>query len=242
MEKLTLLEKDYNRFLENFDRFSIILWIIPILVAFWKIKNLNYPLRIYLYYSLTIFSLHILEHVHIWAVMKYDPYWEFMKSLKINDTTFFVIFFRLTVYYFIGRFYKQILQKKTSSIVYKISWVCFISSIFIYWFVDGYNKYGFVNPILVRLFLIVIPITFLSEIYSNRPNITLWKNPYFLISQSLIISNVLSLLFALIAESIHYTNFVLYAQLSIVRNIVSIFTDLLVAYAFYQARNVKFMK
>jgi hypothetical protein len=244
MDNFSQLEKYYNGILTDFDRFSIIFWIIPILVALWNRKQLNNALKIYLYYSLVHFGLHILEHIHIWAVMKSDPFWELMKLLNIKDTTFFNIFYRLAGFYFVGKFYSAILNLPLSKIIYRASLICIVLAVWIFWFIDGYNKFGIVNLFLIRLFLIVMPMIFLNQLYSqaSKSNRNLWKNSYFLISISLLVSNVLSMLFALVAERIHYTDFVLYAQLSIIRNVISILTDLIVAYAFCKANNVLYFK
>lgn len=242
MHKLTIIEEHYNNLLIDFNKFSVMFLLLQIFVALWNWKYIGKPLKVYFYYTLMVVFIHLLEHIHIWVVMNYDPYWEFMKSVNIGDTTFFNIFYRITIFYFLGKFYEMLFDTQMGLITRKISVISISIVILIFCFIDGYNQYGTINAIVTRIFSIVIAGLYLKQVFFKAPNLNLWKNPYFLISQSLIISNVLSMLFALIAEEIHYTNFVMYAQLSIGRNIINIVTELLVAYAFYQARYVKFLK
>lgn len=241
MPQLSELEQHYNNILILFDRFSILFLLIPVPFALKKIRNIQFPMKVFAYFLFTSLLLHISEHIHIWAVLKYDPYWEFMKSINIRDTNFFNIFYRLTSYIYLGIFYQLTLFQKKSeqSPIKNIAFGLCVVTIFIYFFIDGYNKFGTVNSILSRCFMIVLSLWSIKQIFKYQLNFRIWKNPFFLISLGILFPTAFTLILSFFSDTLHENDFILYVKTIIGRNIISLAGEILFALSFIYSKNAK---
>ena len=235
MHQLSDIEQSYNKMLILFDRISILFSLIP-LMYIWKVYyTKDKAIKVFTYFILASILLHIIEHIHIWIVLTYDPYWEIMKKLNIRDTNFFNIFYRLNIYIFLGIFYEEIIVRRTIhqiSIIH-ICCILIIFSILIYFFVDGYNQFGTVNSIVSRSFQILFSLISINQIFKSKLNTSIWKNPYFLINLGILLPNSFTLLLSFLSDTFHKTNFILYVQSVIIRNVITLLGEIFFTMAFY---------
>ena len=242
MHNLNELEQDYNKILILFDRVSILFWFIPIPTILLNWNRMSKELKIFAFYLVALLSLHFIENIHIWAVLKFDPYWEFMKSIDIRDTNFFNIFYRLTSYIFLGFFYEiTILKENNHELNFKKkSLILCMIAIFIFFFIDGYSKFGTVNSILSKCFQIILPLISINQMFKYRLNSNIWKNSFFLVNLGILLPTAFTLILSFFSDSLHENHFILFVQSIIARNIISLIGEILFAFAFVYSNNSKF--
>ncbi len=232
MNYLSPEEQYYNQILIFFDGVSLLFWLIPLPFILINWKYLGEPLKLFGKYLITTLALHVLEQIHIWTVLKYDPYWEFMKKLDITDTNFLNISYRLASYIFLSFFYFKILNSRTKVSVNTLIVIQCSFVIIIYFFIDGYNKFGTVNSTLNRTFQIVLPLIYLRKISISKLNSNIWENSFVLITIGLLVTNILSLCLSFFSSGLHEANFILYVKTVIFRNVISLIGEVLFANAF----------
>lgn len=235
-------EKIYNNLFIFSSKIGIIFTIIPILLVLFRRKKLNQSLWIFLFYLLATIGVNLLEQGFIWIANNYTslilPY---LKKFQISDVNFLNIFFRLADYIGLGLFFGSILEKNVGSWVKKISYACAAFAIVVYFFIDGYNQYGVVNPLMDRIYVIVLPLLYIKQVHQSEPTINLWKNSYFLISLGVLIPELFSMIMSFTGDKLYETDFILFIKLSLVRNLLTVLAQFAFAYAFYQARYLKFL-
>jgi hypothetical protein len=238
MRYLSPTEQYYNQFVILFDGISLFFWLIPLPFIWLYWKELNKPLKLFGAYLFTLFFWHIIEQIHIYTVLKNDFYWEIMKGLDLRDTNFLGITYRLTTLLFLNVFYQYTFDKTNSYLflekpIFIIS--CFVC-ISIYFYVDGYKEYGTVNSTLIRSYLIVLPTIAIYKLAKVQLNNTIWKNPIFLINMGLLVPNIFMLLMSFLGSDLHKSNFILFAQSGVIRNILSLLGELLFVMAYRNHR------
>lgn len=244
MNELTEYEKYFNQVLINFDGISLLFWLVPLPFILYYWNKLNRPLKLFGVYVFVLFFLHLAEQIHIWIVLKNDPYWELMKKLHIKDTNFLNITYRLACFSLVGTFYNTILPE---TIRQKITGIRFIFilcllSVLIYIFIDGYSHFGTINSLMSRWFQIILSLLCIRKISKSGLNQTIWKNSFFLISLGILIPNVVSLFISFLGSGLQQSNFVLYVKVIIFRNIVGFFGDILTVFAFVNYQSVRYFE
>lgn len=243
MKNLTLAEQYYNQLLIFFDGISLLFWLIPLPFIYLRWKWLNRPMKLFGLYLILLFFLHIAEQIHIWVVLKNDPYWEFMKMLRINDTNFFNVFYRLTGFFFLGMFYNILLNEKTKIYLFKkLIWLLCICVLLICFFVDGYNQFGTFNAILHRAFLTILPLLCIKKLSESKLHNSIWKNSFFLISLGLLIPTILSLFMSFLGSGLQQDNFILYVKTVIFRKLVGLGGEVLFALAFINYKSTRYFE
>ena len=235
MNNLAEREKLFNELLIYFDGISIFFWLIPLPFVVFSWRKLEPAMKIFGTYLGVLVSLHIIEHIHIQLVLKYDVYWEFMKKFEIKDTNFFNITYRFACLFFIGSFYDRVTNnsKKFPISIKVFSLLLCIFSIFIYLFIDGFRNYGTFNAILIRVFQIGLSLFYIRRITQIRLSKSVFRNPIFLISLGILLPSTVTLIMSFIGDGLHDSNFVLYVEAVMFRNVVGFAGDILFAFSFY---------
>ena len=239
---MTPTQTYYNDLLFLAGKINLYILLIPIVVGIYYWKNLNVSLKIFLYFKLADLVYNFSEIIFIYTVKSFASFKKIIFSLDIHDTSFLGIFGLFITYYFIGRFYSKLLEKPTSFWIRWSSWFLLLLSIIIYFFIDGYNKQGSVNQTVYRFYIGIVPILYVGQIFQSKVSFNLWKNSYFLISLGLLIPNLLSVIMSIVSDNIHENNFPLFVKLSLIRNGFGFFSEIIFAYAFFNARYVNRLK
>ncbi len=226
----------FNNLLLLSGNITTILSLIPILVAFWKRKEMNELLKIFWGYLATRFFLNVMMELFIWAVTNYRVFWKPILTLyKIENTLFFNILFYLSNYIFLGIFYRKLLIKKIYQTGLKIliPVIC-VASVVILIFIDGYQNFGSVGPFMNGIYICTLPMIYLWYLFlEDRKGIAIYKKPYFWISMGLLVPHGIDLIFLLTANNLYAENFILYCQSHIARNCLEIIAQISFAVSFY---------
>lgn len=232
----------YNNILSIAGSITIYSTILPILFGFWKWKSLNKPIKLVLYYFLLLLFMEALERFFYWyASNYYEQIKVVLDKFQISDTSFLGITHALPDFIFVGWIFSFVLYKQLGDNIQKISWFLFIFSIVIYFYIDGYNNIGVVNPTIDRLYLIIIPVIYLYYLSKSPPILSLWKNPFFLFALGLLLPNLLSFFLSFFGDKLEKTDFPAFVKFSIVRNIFTVFAQVFFIMVFYHARFAKFL-
>lgn len=237
------MEKYFSKIFITSAKITTYTMLLPIVVAIWQRRYLNNALRVFLYYCIASFLLALLEQGVYWAT---DNYWEFLKPFfeyyEISSLNFFQIFFVLKNYIFLAWFYFLILPKKYGIGIKYLAIFLSTASIINYLFIEGYHVIGVFNPIAESIFRIIIPAFYLWFLFKNLIHFPIKKNPYFWFSFGLALSNLVTLFYYLIANSIYKPEFILFTKLGIAKNGFEIIALILFSIGFWHAPYVKFVE
>lgn len=231
----------YNDLLILSGKYTTWIDLVPILVGIFYFKRIDLALKWFLYYKICILGINISEQLLIWGCRNYSNFKLFVNNTcNISNTFFINIFIRLSVYIFLGYFFSLILSKSIGDLINKTSISLFFIAIFICVYIDGFHTFGTVNAILCSIYILLCCFAYLQKSVSIHLKISLFKNPYFLISVSLFLSVLLGLLLSLFSESLQKYNFAIFVKLSILSNFIHLGTSFIYCIAFHNgSRKIK---
>jgi hypothetical protein len=236
-------EKIYNELLIFYGRITFLTILIPIVVAIWYYKQLNKPLKIFFYFLVATLIIGLLEQVFIQVASYTKILTPFLKYFKIEDTNFYQIVYFLKNYIFLSWFFINSYSSSTLRIWVKyVSILLIFASLVNYFFIEGYHVYGHFNPAVNNLYCFLIPTILLWYVYNNTESkVPLSKNPFFWINLGYVVQNLFTLFFELVGDKLHQTDFILFCQLALGRNIIAFIGFVSCAVGFYYARYTKYM-
>jgi len=235
-------EEFFNMLLLNTGRILLAINLLLLAIGVLKWTTLNTALKTFWSYLLAVVLYNFIEQGFIWSVTHYTNFWRpFLKEFQIGDTNFLNILSREIDYIILGIYYSKVLHGVYSKLILAISIALFGTALCVYFWVDGFRTFGNVNATINRLFLVIIPTFHLWFLNKSAPVLNLSKNSYFLISVGLLIPNLFGLFLSFVGDKINQTDFILFVQLSLVRNALSAIGLLLFAYAFYQSKYIKYL-
>jgi hypothetical protein len=239
---MTPLEKQYNDILTQFGQLTTAATYITLVVAVVRIRYFNKAMWLFFTYIAVTIFLYTLEATFIWAVKNYTAFWlPYLKKFDISDTNFLEILSTLKSIILIALFYEVLLPKQQGHYVIGTGIMMSLFAIIDYIWITGYKSSGMLMPTLVGLFLIVIPMLYLWQLYKRNNRISIYKIPYFWFSIALVIANLLGLFFYFVSEKMYETDFILFVKFSIARNLVTILRYFVFAYGFWQAKYLRFL-
>lgn len=236
-------EKIYNDLLLFYGRITFLTILIPVFVAVWKYKFLNKILKLFLFYLILTFVFGLIEQLFVWVASNTKLLNNLIKAFNIGDTNFYQVVYYLKNFLVLGWIYALLLENYASTIWLKrVTAFLIVSVVFNYFFGEGYNVYGVYNPTVDSIFCLLLPLFFLWFVYTDiRSKVHINKNSYFWISLGLAIPNLVSLILFLVGKKLYATNFVLFCQISLGRDVISVIGFILVSVGFYYARFTKYL-
>lgn len=240
---MTPEESAFNLFLVEAGKYFTLFYLLPIGIAFWKRPHWNKPLRVFLYFLIATFLLNGLEQLIIWAATNYYPFFKpYMQRWQIGNTLFLYVLFYLRDFLLLGYFYSLIFypphQRRP---VWLISVALSVFAVLNYVYIDGFRGYGVVGPTLDALFCFLLPAYYLWRQRTVPYSLSITKNSYYWFSLGLILQNLMGLLFYYTAAKLQQSDFKLYISAFLIKNLLEMLGVSLFAYAFYQARYVRFL-
>lgn len=230
-----------------FAQAVVFCYCLCILVAFWRRRHLTKVLRIFcLHIALTVIIACIVFGF-IWVLQIYDVYMfvmPFLTRIGIEDNAFLFVLYYLNNTLILGWFYKILLANKHST--QKLNGVIvavLLLEFLIYFFVDGYNKPGQINPVVDAVFCFSLPGYYLWVWYHNEKsvNLPLIKNAYFLISIGLIFQNLIAFLYFCVLQTLYLTDPNLYDIATSIKSCIQILAIFLFGLAIFQAKYTRFL-
>lgn len=235
-------ETFYNNLYDHIGVVLLCLRIALVCLGIWQWKRLNVPLRVFWYYLLAVLGANLLDRAFIWSVNTHTDAWRpYLTRYAITNTNFLAITHRLVDYVFLSWFYSLILPLRWSGGVRRVGWALVAVALFVYIWVDGFQSYGTINSVFSQAFAVALPLLHLWFLYQLLPELNLWKNAYFLISLGLLIENLLGVFVSFVAGKLNYTDGTSFLLLMMSRHLLTVTGLALYAYAFYQARYVRFL-
>ncbi|MEY4541123.1 MAG: hypothetical protein RLZZ306_2880 [Bacteroidota bacterium] len=239
---MTPLEKQYNDILTQFGQFTTAATYITLVVAVFRIRYFNKTMWVFFAYIATTIFIYTLEATFIWSVKNYTSFWlPYLKRFEITDTNFLEILSTLKSIILITWFYKILLTEKWRKYVGYAGIIMTLFAIVDYIWITGYKASGTLIITLVGLFLVIIPMLYLWQLYKRDNRISIYKISYFWFSIALVIANLLGLFFYFVSYKIYETDFILYVKLSVARNVITILRYFVFAYGFWLAKYVRFL-
>jgi len=234
---------DYDKLLGITGQITIALRFIPALVLGWYWRSFNQPIRLMGYFLIAIIISNLFNEVLYWSFLEYyNSFWKsILMSLNIGDTHFLNIIGRLIDYIFVGWIFSFTLKEPLSWRLKHISWGLIPVAILVYFFVDGFRTYGTVNAILNRVYLVAVPMLYFWYLFNSPPNLSLWRNSFFLFGLGLSVSNLFGIIMSFVGDKLNETDYVAFVKVSIFRNCLTILAQFVFAYAFYQAKYAKYL-
>ena len=217
--------------------------LIPIFFALRRWKYLNKPLRVFFWYCIVYFLVNLTHQMFIWATGYFRAFFvPLLNTYHITDTNFMGILAYLTHFAFLGwYFYKVMPHEKIAKSICWLSSSLFIAAIIDYLFIGDFRDYGVFTPAASTIFCFVLPAIHLWFLYRNDAKVPLSKNPYFWIALGLFLPHLVSFFLYLMGDSIYKEDYSLFVKISIVKIILDIIGQVLLAVGFYYARYSKFL-
>lgn len=242
---MSATEQLYNLYLITSAHIVTVFTMLPILIAIWKWKYLNKPLKVFFIYCVLTLGLNLFEIFLIWAsgYSSFKVYiLQCLKYFKITNTNFLFIFYSTKNFIYLGLFFTLILKNHIN-----ISWlkplvvILVISTWINYLFIEGYKVYSTFNHTVDTIFCFALPLYFLWFIFNENPKVPIVKNPYFWIGLGLISTAIIAFYLYLTGDKIRSTDKVLFFKLAIIKNIIIMIEQVLEAIGFYYARYTKYL-
>lgn len=238
-------EAFYNQLLGNSGLYLLFFSIVPILFGIAKFHFFSTSLKQFFWYFFGMQIYNALTQLLICSIDFY--YYSFWKPIfdyfKIENIHFLNIFFHFITIYFLGRMYilltdKLIIKQIIKVAIFIILTICTVD----YFFFNGYQRFGFLIPILNFFFIITVSSYYIWQI-SNRPtNLSITLNPFFLISICLFIRSLIELFFILVGDKLYNENFIQFVKLQLIRNGLELLSYFVFCYVFSLAKYLKFLK
>jgi hypothetical protein len=215
-------------------RIATIFMLAPIIVAFYREKNLNHPLQIFFWYCLLSFLVNVFEHlllIYASANKVVEPY---LIYFGINDTSFIGILFYVLDFSLLGWFYKELLPTKSlGKKIQLVSVILMVCCLINYFFIEGYQTYGIFNPGVDAFFVFYL--------YKSNFALPISKNPFAWISAGLIIPHIIGIFLYLTGDFIRNENYEFFQVLTSFKNIFHMTGQLLMAIGFWNAPYAKYI-
>lgn len=213
-----------------------------LLFGFTRIKEFHRNNILFFIYLVTTFIYNSIEQFFLWSVNIHTDWWlPWLNKYKIIDTNFLALYGRLIDIAFLIPFYIGVLELKPKRNWLGVNWLLFFSCMLIAIYIDGWRNYGTVNSIINRSLLIILPLAYIWKLNSQLPSLSLWKNPYFLISFGILLPNLLSIVMSFIGDKLSATDYVLFIKVSLFRLLVSFIGQILFIRAFMFSKFEKFL-
>ncbi|HMN91172.1 MAG TPA: hypothetical protein PKD70_11920 [Saprospiraceae bacterium] len=219
-----------------------IVFIFPILIAFFRWQYLNKPLRVFLGYCVVTVLLNLLEWGFIQSTVAHWSFWEpILQKLGITNTFFLLILYHLKNFIFLGWFFSLLLTHPAAKWVRGIVITLSIAAVVNYIFIEGYQEAGRFNPTADAIFTFILPLYYLWRLYRAVIDVALVKNAYFWISLGLLIPNVIALYFYFTSPDLHNEDYCLFLWVNMIKNFFEIIGSTLLAIGFWRAPFVKYI-
>jgi hypothetical protein len=224
-------------------RIATIFMLAPIIVAFYRKKNLNYPLHIFLWYCLFSFLVNVFEHLFlIYASANFKVVEPYLIYFGINDTSFIGIVFYVLDFSLLGWFYKELLPTKSlGKKIQLVSVILMVCCLINYFFIEGYQTYGIFNPGVDAFFVFGVASFYLFYLYKSNFALPISKNPFAWISAGLIIPHIIGIFLYLTGDFIRNENYEFFQVLTSFKNIFHMTGQLLMAIGFWNAPYAKYI-
>lgn len=224
-------------------KINIAVMFLPILSAMLFFSKLNKPLRVLFYFCLVTLALNVFEQGIIYFATKYytkifKPYMDYW---EIEDTTFLFILYVLKDFIFLGWFYYLLFSNPFNAILRGVTIFLGIAAVVNYLFIEGYNVYGYFNPIVSSLYYLIIPGFYIWLLYKNFLHFPLNKNPYFWISFGLGLPSLAALIYFWAGHNIANENYILFAKIAIIKNGIDFISQIIIAIGFWYASFARFI-
>lgn len=239
---MTEAEKICNALLINFGKLTLATMILPIIVAFIKLKYLNKILKFFLYYCFATFSLNLLDILYIAAVNNYTDLFDKWLIITDGNVSFSMIIHQLKNFILLGWFYSRLLNEYSiGKWIWKLSLVLCTVVTISYIMEKGWKNYGVFGPTVEAIFLFTVPLLYLWYLYKSNLAFPFTKNSYFWISFGLAVTNLIGLFLYFTGDIILKEDFCLFVRFSTVRNFIEMIAQILLAIGFYHAPYAKYV-
>lgn len=224
-------------------RITIVISIIPIVVALYRKSFLNKALSIFLTYKVTSLIVNLIEHSFIWyATAYYESIKDKLAYFGIQSTNFLAIFYHVLVFIFIGKFYRLLLGKVNhGKTILWISRSLLVLVIVNYLFIEGYKEYGKFNHAAAAIFMFGSATYYLYHLYKSNLSLPVSRNPYFWISVGIILPNLIGIFLHFVGDYLEDEDYYFFTALTSFKNIFLIISHLLAAIGFYYAPYTRFI-
>ncbi|MEL6719068.1 MAG: hypothetical protein AAFO82_02565 [Bacteroidota bacterium] len=241
---MTQIEKLCNKLLISSGKVSTIFMLLPIVVAFLRIRYLNKALKVFLFYCIMTFIINSLDILYIYLVNNYTD--QFNEWLQFTDgnLSFSMILHQVKNFLLLGWFFNLLLEDhgyKMGEWVWKSSIFLSVSVSISYIVEEGWKNYGFFGPTSEAIFLFVIPFLYLWYLYKSTLSFPVKKNPFFWISLGLATPNLIGLFLYFSGDAIREIDFCLFARFVTAKNGIDIIGQILLAIGFYYAPYAKYV-
>lgn len=236
-------ERKYNLLLTHFGEVTTLIMFVPVIVALLYRRHLNVPAWTYFGYLLALIFVNLFEQLVIWAVGNYTDFWlPYLKKWSIENTNFIGIFGYLASFLILGRFYSQIIPDRTiGKWIYILSIVLSLFAVIDYIWITGHDLPGVAATSLNGVFTTVLPMIQIWHLTRQNYQFSIYRVPYFWFSIGQILAHLFSLIFFFFSDKMYATDFMLFVEFSIARNVLRIVAQLLYAYGFSKAKTLKYL-
>ncbi len=235
--------KTLKLYMKLFAKIETAVMLIPISVGVYNRKYLNLPLKTFLWFCITKFTISCLHLSFIWTVSNYkDTFVPILNRWHITDTNFMGILAYLTNFAFLGwYFYIVIPHEKIAKGIQWLSIGLCVFGIIDYLFIEDFRAFGIFNPSASAIFCFVLPLIHLWFLYRADSRVPLSKNPYFWMAMGLLLPNLVGCFLHFTGDAIHGEDFPLFTKITIGRSCLSIIGQILLAIGFNNARYSQFL-
>jgi len=235
-------EEFYNVLLTNIGRVTTFCIAVPVVVGFFNRKHFKAPVWAFWIFVLATLSINLFEVAFIWAVKTYTSFWiPYLRKFEIADTNFLNILSLLKDFSILGWAYILLFPGKIRRSIIWISTLLSIASIVDYFWITGYHQLGVVMPTINGIYVVVLPMYYLWFLFRSDSTLSIYKNPYFWFSIAQVVGHLIGLLFYNTGDKIYETDFILFVQLSIARNLITVIRYFVFGYGFYMAKYARFV-
>jgi hypothetical protein len=233
----------YQNLIMFWQKITIIVSVIPLIIGRLKWRAFNKPLKIYWYFLLLAASFYVFEQLVVWGARNHREFLvPILNYLNIKNTHFINILYHLNNFILLGWFlYLLLTPNPIAKWLKRVSAVLVVTSLINYFFIQGHNVSGGYNSTLSALYCFIVPLIYMWYLYNQNNKIALVTNPYFWISLGLIIPNILGLFLYFAGEDLRKESIAVYARLYLAKNGIEIFAQFLTAIGFYYANKVRYL-
>jgi hypothetical protein len=237
------IETQYILLFMLYAKIVIAIMILPIIVAFTRLKKLSHPLRIFLLCIITDFLIGLLSQTFIWATGAFKGYFlPLLHKWRLHDTNFISIINYLSTFFLLGWYYSNVFSSiRIQRIVKFVSASLFVVAIIENLYLSDFRDFNSFNATTYAVFCMVLPLIHLWFVFNTITELSLRKNTYFWIDIGLLVPNVIGLFLHFTGNKLYETDMILYFKLSIAKYYFVMLAQIIYAVGFYYARYTKYL-
>lgn len=134
----------------------------------------------------------------------------------IHNINFFLIFFYLNDFIFLGWLYCAIFKtKKAQFRITIINYTCILINVIDYIWIGDWRDYGIMNSLCDTVYCILLPSISLITLVRSNPMIPIIKDPQFLIQLGILVPNTLNLILFIISDHLFKNQFYTFMYIQI---------------------------